>query len=156
MSDGCGRVPVWVTPLLTVLKLSYASFFGIFYSVDHLVAVGRFCTTHVIFWSQGFKDFLHLVSIFGPVVILLVQNEPKLETRVGTTDVNAVLFAKRRRFIEARMFVFVEYRPDLVVFLERILFPATAPVESQSSGALDGIFCDGVGNAYSRVSFYFN
>ncbi len=152
---GSRRVSVWITPLFSVFKLSFTALFGIFDSGEHLVAVGRFCTTHVIFRSQGFKNFLHLMAIFGPVVISLVQNQPKLETWVGAADVDAASFAERHRFVETRMLVSVEYRPDLIVFLERILFPATAWVESQRSCEFDGIFCDGVGNAYSRVSFYF-
>ena len=63
---------MWSTPLFSILKLSFTALFGIFYSVDHLVAVGRFPGVPVIFRSQGFEDFLHLVSIFSPVVVFLV------------------------------------------------------------------------------------
>lgn len=93
------------------------------------------------------------MATFCPVVILLVQDQPKLETRVGAADVDAASFAKRRRFVETRVFVSVEYRPDLVAFLERILFSPTVPVESQDSGALDGFFRDGIGNAHGGDYF---
>ncbi len=52
------------------------------------------------------------------------------------------------------MFVPVEYRPDLVVFLERILYPVTAPIESQFTGVLDCFFRDCMGNANSGNCFH--
>ncbi len=93
------------------------------------------------------------MATFCPVVILLVQNQPEFETRVGAADVDAASFAKRRRFVEVRMFISIEHGPDLVAFLERLLFSPTAPVESQSSGALDGFFRDGVRNAHGGDYF---
>ncbi len=93
------------------------------------------------------------MATFCPVVILLVQDQPKLETRVGAADVDAASFAKHNRFVEIRMFVSIEHSPDLVVFLERIPFSPTAPVESQNSGALDGFFRDGVRNAHGGDYF---
>ncbi len=92
--------------------------------------------------------------MFCLVLILLMQNQPKFETRVGAAGLDAVLFAKRHRFVEMRMFVSVEHGPDLVVFLERIFFPATAPVESQISGVLDGFFRNGAGNAHGGDYFH--
>ena len=150
---GSRRVSVWTASLFVVLKLSFAAFFSFFYSSDHLVAVGRSSGVPIIFRSQGFEDFLHLVAVFGPVEIHLMQNKPKLETWIRTADVDAVSFTMRHRFLEARMFVPVEHRPDLVVFLERIFFPATAPVESQRLCEFDGLFCNGVGNAHGGVCF---
>ena len=99
---------------------------------------------------QGCENFLHLVALFGPVVIPLVQDEPKLETWVGTADVDAMLFAKRNRFVETRMFVSVEHGPDLVVFLERILFTALFWI------LLNSFFRHSVGNACGGDYFHGN
>ena len=59
-------------------------------------------------------------------MVLLVQDKPEFKTWVGAGDIDAVLFTMRHRLIVVRMFVSVEHGPDLVVFLERILIPATA------------------------------
>lgn len=134
--------------MFAILKLSFTALFGFFDSGDHLVAFGRFRTIPVIFRLQGFEDFLHLVAILSPVVILLVQDEPKFETRVGSANVNTILFAKLHRFVELRMFVPVEHGPNLVVFLERVLFPGLF------LEVLDGFFRDSFGNAHSGHYFH--
>lgn len=152
-AHGSRRVSVWIVLFFAISKLFFAAFFGFIDSFDYFVAVGRFRTVHVIFWTQGFEDFLHLVAVFSPVEIHLMQNKPKLETWIRAADVDAVSFAKSHRLIVVRMFVPVEHCPDLVVFLERIFFPAAAPVESQSSGVLNGFFRNGVGNAHGGDNF---
>ncbi len=93
VAHGSRWVSVWVTPIFSVLKLSFASFFRYFPSGDHLVAVGRSSGVPVVFRSQDFEYLLHLMAIFGPAVVSFVQYEPEFETRVGSADVNAVSFA---------------------------------------------------------------
>ena len=62
--------------------------------------------------------------------------------------------AQLHRFVEAGMIVPIEYCPDLIAVLERILPAATSWSESKFAGTLDCLLCDGVGDSHAGMGFY--
>ena len=83
-----------------------------------IVAIGCLCPASIVLRSQIRKIHLHLVAIARPVVILIVQDQPQLEARIGAGQVHTVVPAKLHRLVVTRMLVAIEYRPNLIMFLE--------------------------------------
>ena len=57
----------------------------------------------------------------GSVLILVVENSPKLETRVGNGQWNTVSARQVLRFVESRMDISIEHRPYGIACRERIV-----------------------------------
>ena len=82
-----------------------------------------------------------------------LTNAAYTQARIGTTDSDAIVSAQLQRFVEVRVLVPIEYRPDLIAVFERILLTATSWIESESARSLDCLFCNGVGNSHSGMKF---
>ena len=145
-ANGCRGVTVWFTSLLTSFQQLFAPLFGNLNASHQIVEIKCFRAFLVVFRPQVLEHFLHLVSSVRLGVILLVQDQPDLKTRIGSSEFDAVLFATRHRFLKTRMLVTVEDRPHLIAFLERILFAAAVPSEPLRLGERDSLFSNGVGN----------
>ena len=151
-TDGRRGVSVWNAVLHAVPQQSCPAFFRHLNPRYQFVAVERLRPAGVVFRTQLPQQRLHPVAVVRLVVLLLVQDQPELETRVGATDANAVSLAQLYRVTKTRVLVAVEHRPYLVAFLERILSAPTARVESQRLGSLNCPFRYGVRNPDASVS----
>ena len=80
-----------------------------------------------------------------------MQNQPEFEARIGTTDADAMVSAQLHRFVEARVLVPIEYSPDLIAVLERILPAAASWSESEFTGTLDRLLCNRVRDSYAGM-----
>ena len=94
------------------------------------------------------------MAIVRSIMVPFVQDQPQIEAWIRTGDQDGVALAVRHRFVKPRMLVAVEYRPDLICFLERILPAATASTEAQLPGVLHGSRGDGVGNPDTTIGLY--
>ena len=155
-TDGSRGIVVWIALLFAASQLRLAALFCLFNSCCQIVAIRRFRSIRVIFRPQGFQHHLYLVPVARSIVVSLVQDQPEFETRIGTANMDAIALAERNRLVETRMLVAVEHRPDLVPFLERILFSAAPPRKPQSPSVLDSFRCDGEGNPHTRTGFHSN
>ena len=77
-------------------------------SAHQIIAIGDFPVVFRVLRSFSFQESLHSMTRLVPVVILLVQDQPKFEAWIGTGDMDARLFTERDSFVVARMFVSVE------------------------------------------------
>ena len=60
-----------------------------------------------------------------------MKDQPQLEAWIGTADTNFVAFAQLDGFVEARMIVAVEHRPNLIGFFKRVSAVTATPSEPQ-------------------------
>ncbi len=116
---------------MTAAQLGFGSLLRLVNLRNQIRAVRCLRAALIVFGPKLRQMCLHSVPIIRPVEILYVQDKPDLETRVGAANSYAGLLAQRHRFVKARVFVAVEYGPDLVAFLEIIQRLAAAAAQTE-------------------------
>ena len=154
MTNRGGRIAVWMSGLPASPQQNVSPPLGMLHTGDQIVAIRSLPTVLVVLRAQSLKNRLHLVAMLESVVVPFVQDQPKLETWIGTANENTVTVAQRYRFIESRMLVAVEHRPHLIVFFERVFASTATSNESLGPGSLDGSFGDGMGHSHARGDFH--
>ena len=129
--DGSRRPTIWIAFVLAAVQLGFGSLLRLVNLRNQIRAVRCLRAALIVFGPKLRQMCLHSVPIIRPVEILYVQDKPDLETRVGAANSYAGLLAQRHRFVKARVFVAVEYGPDLVAFLEIIQRLAAAAAQTE-------------------------
>ena len=140
----------------SALQLGFTALLRRFDPFNQVVAVGYFRTARIVFGTQLSEYFLHRVTVFMPVEILFMQNQPEFDTWIGASNSDTGRFAIRHRLFELRMVIAVEHRPDLVVFLVGIFSAPSVPSKSERIGSFDCLFRNGVGNTHTTIDLPLN
>ena len=126
-----------------LLKLSGRASLGLLHAGDQLAPITDFRAVRIIFGPQLAQMPANRVVVVGPIEVLLMQDQPDFEARVRAADANVLVGAESNRFVEIRVFVAVENRPDLISFLEGILAGSRSSRDAFDPGARGGAFGDG-------------
>ena len=109
---------MWVPFVFPTPTLSFSSFFRILNPIHHFFAVWQLCSVLVILWPQILKLALYLMPVVGPIVVLLVQDQPDFKTWIRPSNSNTVGFAKKHSFFISLMFISIKHCPNLIFFFK--------------------------------------
>ena len=154
MTNRGGRIAVWIAGLPASPQQNVSPPLGMLHTGDQVFAIRSLPNVLVVLRAQCLKNRLHLVAMLKSVVVLFVQDQPKLEAWIGTANENTVTVAQRYRFIESGMLVAVEHRPHLIVFFERVFASTAASSESLVPCSLDRSLGDGMRHSHAGGDFH--
>lgn len=143
---------MWTALGVAPLQQGFGAPLGIFDPKHQILAVRCLRATRVVFRPEGLERCLYRVTVVRLVVVLLVQDQPKFEARIGPSNLHAVLLAACYCLFEARVRIPVKHGPHLVVFLERVRPASTTAAGPCPFGVLSCRSCDRIWDAHAWVS----
>ena len=90
--------------------------------LDHFRIVKDLISGFLIARTQGLKLLLAVCTIKGSVLVLKVENSPKLETGVGDSQVDSICVRHVLRSVESEVIIAVEHRAEGVILGIEITF----------------------------------
>jgi hypothetical protein len=87
-ANGGGRVAVSIPFVRAALELRLGASLGFLDPRDEIDAMWHLSNVGVVLWSKLSQTSLHRVVVGGPIEVLLMQDQPELEARIGAPDLN--------------------------------------------------------------------